>query len=202
MKNKFAVAIHEADYAVTSYDDAGKRQHCPFYRRWASMINRCYGDVGATYTESYVCDEWLTFSNFKRWMETQKWEGMELDKDLLYINNKEYGPNTCLFLPKVINSLFVDSKSSRGTNPIGVSFEKRRLKYEAYISIDNKKKHLGYFDNPIDAHVKWQHAKLKVLEDFMKTLSEPIHIQIVELRINKLKNDIQSNIITESLHHF
>lgn len=71
-----------------------------------------------------------------------------------------------------------------------------------HISIDNKKKHLGYFDNPIDAHVKWQHAKLKVLEDFMKTLSDPIHIQIVDLRINKLKNDIQSNIITESLHHF
>lgn len=202
MGKKFGVGINDADYAVTSYDNAGKRQHCPYYRKWSSMLNRCYGDVGKTYTKSYVCTEWLTFSNFKKWMETQNWVGMELDKDLLHLNNNEYSPSTCIFVPKAINSLFVDSKSSRGNNPMGVSYDKKRLKYEAYISIDNKKKHLGYFDSPTEAHTKWQYAKLNVLGDFMKTLHDPIHIQIVDLRIHKLKNDIQNNSITESLHHF
>ncbi len=33
----------------------------------------------------------------------------------------------------------------------GVSFDKRRGKYEAYIERDGKKQNLGYFDNKIDA---------------------------------------------------
>lgn len=40
----------------------------------------------------------------------------------------------------------------------GVSFEKRRGKYEAYITIDGRKKFLGYFYDPIDAAVAYDNA--------------------------------------------
>jgi hypothetical protein len=33
----------------------------------------------------------------------------------------------------------------------GVFFDKKRGKYRAVLSVDGKKKHLGYFDNEIDA---------------------------------------------------
>lgn len=40
----------------------------------------------------------------------------------------------------------------------GVSFDKRYRKYEAYIWKQNKKKNLGYFDSPEDAHAAYVKA--------------------------------------------
>lgn len=59
---------------------------CPYYMRWMSMIQRCY-DKGALsrdtkYVGVTVCDDWLTFSKFKAWMQQQDWKGKELDKFL------------------------------------------------------------------------------------------------------------------------
>lgn len=196
------VGINDADYKVTFYNNDGKRGHCPFYRRWSSMINRCYNGNFSSYNNSEVCEEWLTFSNFKTWMETQDWENKELDKDLLFPNNKVYCPTKCLFVPKELNSLFVDSKSNRGDYAIGVSFEKRRNKFESYISINNKKKHLGYYTDEYSAHFQWQIHKLNLLENSLSLFSDEIYLSIINLRIGKLKNDMENSSITESLHHF
>lgn len=166
------------------------------------MINRCYNGKFSSYNNSEVCEEWLTFSNFKAWMETQDWENKELDKDLMFPNNQIYCPDKCLFVPKELNSLFVDSKSNRGDYAIGVSFEKRRNKFESYISLNNKKKHLGYYPDEYSAHFQWQIHKLNLLENSLSLFSDQIYLSIINLRIEKLKNDMENSIITESLHHF
>lgn len=46
--------------------------------------------------------------------------------------------------------------------PAGVSFFKRTKRYKSYITINYKQIHLGYFINPIDAHVAYLN-KLKTL---------------------------------------
>ena len=76
------------------------------------MLQRCYSESHLvrqpTYKGCSVCEEWLTFSNFKSWMEQQDWEGKQLDKDLLVYKNKIYSPETCVFVSSVINSFFVE----------------------------------------------------------------------------------------------
>jgi len=53
------------------------------------MLTRCYYqkrlDIRPSYEECIVCEEWLTFSNFKKWTEQQDWEDKQLDKDFFVL---------------------------------------------------------------------------------------------------------------------
>jgi hypothetical protein len=98
-KNKlFGVALNDADYPVVKHGLVNGKVRitwrCPYYTRWYGMIRRCYQDKFTSrnikYSECSVCDEWLTFMNFKVWMHNQDWKGKELDKDLICIGNKVY----------------------------------------------------------------------------------------------------------------
>lgn len=87
------------------------------YKVWYAMIQRCYKecyDKKPTYIDCYVCDEWLIFENFEKWYNENYYkvdnEIMNLDKDILVNNNKIYSPNTCCFVPKRLNILFVNTK--------------------------------------------------------------------------------------------
>ena len=77
---------------------------------WKSMHNRCnnpnaeaysrYGAVGVT-----ICDEWNSFDSFFSWFKDNYIEGFALDKDFVVAGNKVYSPNTCVFIPTMLNSL-------------------------------------------------------------------------------------------------
>lgn len=108
----FGVGINDADYNVIKYERINGKQKrvwsCPFYIKWRAMLERCYSDLyhdrKPTYTECTVIPQWFTFSSFKTWMQTQHWEGKELDKDILFPGNKVYGPDTCVFVGKRLNT--------------------------------------------------------------------------------------------------
>lgn len=75
------------------------------YNVWRSMISRCYNEKDYRYKwyglkGVKVCDEWLYFSNFKKWFDENYIEGYCLDKDVKQkdIPNKIYSPETCLFI--------------------------------------------------------------------------------------------------------
>ena len=51
----------------------------------------------------------------------------------------------------------------------GVSYSKTRNKYEAYISTNRKRKHLGYFTTKEEAHTAYCEASLKYHKEFSRT---------------------------------
>lgn len=165
-KNKlvFGVGINDADYVVQPTVN-GKRGYCPFYQAWVSMLSRCYSekyqDKKPTYIDCSVCNEWLTFSNFKSWMEQKDWKGKHLDKDLLIEGNKVYSPTTCIFVDRMTNIFTTDSGASRGQFPIGVCFHKRVGKFRACCRnpFTKKNENLGYFTCPNQAHLAWKKRK-------------------------------------------
>lgn len=142
------VGINDANYVVQPLVD-GKQVMCPYYQAWNHMLTRCYSQKyqakHPTYIGCEVVKEWLTFSNFRAWMETQDWEGKQLDKDILVIGNKTYSPDACLLVSSQINTLLNDCAASRGDLPKGVSFHKGVGKYVAKCRVIGKLKHLGYF---------------------------------------------------------
>lgn len=166
-KNKlvFGVGINDADYNVYTTEKVdGKLKilwSCPFYVKWYSMLRRCYSSKlhikMPRYAQCTCVKEWHRFSTFKAWMEQQDWEGKELDKDILILGNKEYGPHSCLFVEGRINSFFNENSINKGDWPIGVSFHKHHQKFSANCRcvITKKSKHLGLFSNPEDAHQAW-----------------------------------------------
>lgn len=163
------VGINDADYRVNEWFNLdkvdGKQKQkliwrCPFYKTWMSMLNRCYGEKSLkknpTYKDCSVSEDSLRFSNFKKWMETQDWEGKHLDKDILFKGNKVYSETTCIFVTRRINNFVEERGGGRGLYPIGVSFNKSSQKYEAYCQKANGgRKFLGLFDCPNVAHNEW-----------------------------------------------
>ena len=166
------VGTNDADYPIEYIDSCSgenMRVVCQFYIKWHSMICRCYNEgylkKRPSYEQCIVCDEWLIFSNFRRWMENEKWEGRELDKDLKFCGNCLYSPDTCLFLPREVNGFLI--KPVRGTKtsgfPMGVIKTARNLtkKWGAQIWMDGKQKQFRWFLTAEEAHKKWQQIKIE-----------------------------------------
>jgi len=166
-KPLFGKAINDASYLVYPRID-GVIHRCKFYTSWSRMIKRCYDPkyhaVQPTYKDCSVCDEWLSFSNFKKWMEAQDWLGMDLDKDIKNKGNKLYSSDNCLFIPPSLNTLLNDHASTRGEYPLGVYLDKRSGKYTAAVRLQGRTKHLGRFVTPDEAHHAYILEKNKEIE--------------------------------------
>lgn len=158
------VGINDADYPVNPRGK-GKRYTCKFYRAWVCMITRCYNDKFhqrcKTYESCSVHKDWLVFSNFKAWMQSQDYEGKQLDKDILITGSKLYSPDTCAFVDGALNKFVTDCMAGRGQWPLGVSFDKGRGKFIAKCNdpISKKSAFAGYFDCPIEAGIAWKKKK-------------------------------------------
>lgn len=170
----YGVGVNDADYVVMvnetlGYVNGKRRQRrvwvCPFYETWRGMLKRCFSEKlkadSPTYKDVTCCEEWLTFSNFKRWMETQDWEGKQLDKDIIFPNNKVYSPETCAFVSCVTNVFVTASDAARGEWPVGVYWNKKEKKFQSQCCnpFTKKVEYLGRFNCPKEAHEAWRKRK-------------------------------------------
>lgn len=158
------------------------------YITWKNILSRCYNETDVSYKNyggrnCFVCDEWLCFENFEKWYEKNYYEikgqRMCIDKDILIKGNKVYSPDTCVFVPNLINCIFTKSNALRGTLPIGVQFERKFYgeltnMYAARMSQYNFETHkkelvfLGCFDNPLEAFYEYKCQK----EYYIKCIAE------------------------------
>ena len=159
------VGINDADYNISRSLDGRIIWRCPFYVVWSSMLVRCYSEKEKlrlpTYKDCKVCDEWLIFSNFKAWMETQDWEGKDLDKDLLKEGNKVYSPEICIFVDHKINTFVLHHGNGSGQYMIGVHLHKKLNKFRARCCnpFNGKQESLGLFTTELEAHLAWKARK-------------------------------------------
>ena len=159
----------------TGINDIKGSSGSAYYSQWHEMLRRCYsenyGDRYPTYKDARVCQEWHHLSNFKAWMEQQEYTGCVLDKDILCKGEKVYSPETCCFVPEVLNLVIIRSDSSRGNLPIGVTVDPRKaVGTKRFVSrvgsgVRGRNIHLGMFTTPIEAHFAWQLAKALRIED-------------------------------------
>lgn len=166
------VGINDADYPVVKFskpDAQGKcRQtfRCPYYFRWHGMLSRCFNKGKSNYRwyeKTTVCEEWLTFSNFKRWMEGCDWEGKVLDKDLRG-DSTLYSPETCTWIPQNLNS-FIEDVSRNKDYPIpGVFITNRydvQKNFKGYQEIES-------FETIEDAIDGYCNFKFKIASEYYK----------------------------------
>lgn len=175
-KTVYGIGINDAGYVVQPRVN-GKNQICPFYKVWYSMFSRCYSNKAVarnpTYAGCVVSNEWHQFSLFKSWMDKQDWEGNQLDKDLLVKDNKVYGPDTCVFISKGLNTFMTESLRSRGDCPIGVCYEPSTGKYKAQCHDPSKGQvYLGLHETPEQAHCVYRRFKYKAALELATTQSD------------------------------
>jgi len=163
----YGVGVNDSDY-VTKKRINGKQVCCPIFRKWQSMLERCYCPKyhakQPTYIDCTVAPEWRSFMTFKAWMITQDWAGKELDKDIIKKGNKVYSSSFCLFVDKNTNSLLNEMKATRGAYPIGVNIEKRNGTFKSQVSFRNDTKNLGSYSTPEAAHLAYRKVKAAIVQ--------------------------------------
>ena len=156
------------------------------YQVWKNMLARCYSEKihnkRPTYIGCLVCDEWLYFSNFKKWFdENYRWDLDEkglrpcLDKDLLVEGNKMYSPETCIFIPNKVNGFLTNKQLNNVSGYAGIGFFKISNKWRVQIKdfTTNKNKHIGLFDDIEVATKAYNRARTLEVEkcrEYMKNL--------------------------------
>lgn len=123
-------------YATKGHKDA--------YKRWGSMLGRCYLKSHQSYQgygfKGVLVDPiWHDFRNYRDWLLERMSElanagvRFEVDKDLK--GGMLYSPDTCTLLPDYINSAIIVLTEKATNNPYpGVFFNKHNNKYSARIS--------------------------------------------------------------------
>lgn len=159
------------------------------------MIQRCYSkkelEKAPQYSDVEVCAEWIYFSNFKAWMETQDWEGKELDKDLLFEGNKIYSPETCCFIPQRLNVFLAANRINRGSLFLGVDKIERSKPFRSQGKTkDNKRLHLGVYNTELEAHLMYLKHKLGRLLEFIEEIDDPLILK----GLNRVKLKIESHL--------
>jgi hypothetical protein len=166
---------------------------CPFYIVWADMLKRCYSPKYLAKYPSYkgctVCEEWLHFSKFKSWMEQQDWESKELDKDIMVEGNKTYSPNTCLFVSKEVNYIFLAKACMVKQNLLGVR-ETKSGKYKASCKNGNVFLYSVPLLDEMDAHNEWKRFKVIAIKRALESQTDERVIGALESRILKLQKSI------------
>ena len=165
-----------------------KKIHTKEYEAWRCMLRRCYGskelERNKSYKDCIVCQEWLNFQNFAEWYEKNYYEipgeVMALDKDILFKDNKTYSPDTCVFVPQKINTLFTKCDATRGDLPIGVSYDKTQKKYEARC----KSKYLGRYNTPEEAFQAYKQFKEAYIKKMANDYIEDIPFNLYQAMIN------------------
>lgn len=159
------------------------------YNCWHNMLMRCYSEVyqkdKPTYKKCKVCDEWLCYANFKEWYDNNIYtinEELNLDKDILIDNNYIYSPETCIFVPKYINSLFKGC-SKNNNLPTGIDFKNNR--YCVRMKIKGKLKHLGVYDTLEEASEVYKKSKLELIknvaEEYKGKIPNKLYDRLIEI---------------------
>lgn len=160
------------------------------YQIWQKMMQRCYDpkfhNKQPTYSGITVCEEWMSYENFKKWFDNNYYEIdgeiMCLDKDILLKNNIIYSPKTCIFVPKRINNLFTKRQNDRGDYYIGVTYRKKTGKFEARCNVLKGRKHIGSYNTELEAFIAYKNFK----ETYIKSVAEKYKNKIPEALYNAM----------------
>lgn len=170
-------------YGVGQYKAKDGNKITKVYNTWKGMLERAYCEksleIRPTYSECSVVEEWHNFQVFAEWYYKQPnagRKGFHLDKDLLVYGNKEYGPNTCSFVPCEVNSLLTDCRCRRGDLPQGVG--KHDDKYYACTSINGKNKYFGRYSTPEEAYEVYKQEKKKQVKIVAERNKSNLHPKV------------------------
>ena len=113
------------------------------YSIWMGMINRC--NLKPDYKDVSIVDEWRKYIPFRNWSLSNGYEEtLTLDRKDVY---KGYSPENCRWVTLQVqseNKRLINKQNTSGYK--GVSFHKGTSKWRATISLQNRKKHLGFFE--------------------------------------------------------
>lgn len=141
-----------------------------WYDVWRGVLRRSFDEKfferRPTYVGTTVCEEWLTFSAFSRWMNDNGgiFGVTQIDKDIIKPGNKHYSPETCVCVSSALNNILTMSGNGRSQYGIGVRIQKSG-RFGAEIRIDGKTAYLGTYDIAEEASNAYVLKKCEILHE-------------------------------------
>lgn len=179
--------LGEGEYNVT--EDGTYTDH---YLTWNRMMERVYSEKSLIRFPSYIgcsiAEEWHNFQNFAAWHDENIYdcgEKLHLDKDILVKGNKVYSPETCVFVPRRINNLFITKQNKRGDSPIGTSWNKDENKYISQCANGKGEQvYLGYFNTLEEAFCTYKSYKETIIKqvanEYKNKIPEKLYITMMK----------------------
>jgi len=174
----------------------GNRKHLKEYKLWSGMLERCTEACwvkNTSYTGCNVSDNFKHYTYFYRWCQTQigfkskdeNGDYWQLDKDLLITGNKLYSEDTCVFLPRKLNGLFVNCNNVKGNSPLGVYFEKGSGKFKVRCAgVDGNRVYLGRFSVEKLAFETYKSFKETVVKQLAEKYKDQLDPRAYQVLIN------------------
>lgn len=179
--------VYGQGFRLGEYPTKVNRKHLPQYAYWKRMLERCYKNDLPAYREVHCSEEWHCYENFYNDVSNMVGFGnigWNLDKDMLFEGNKFYSKDTCVLLPPSLNT-FITHKAQSNTNlPIGVDFHVKTGKHRVR---GCSGKHLGLFDDPVEASILYKHDKCKTADNLSYFWEGKVDDRV----INVLRNFIE-----------
>lgn len=174
-RNPFEKTVFGVGYLGKKQDKEKKvDNYKKIYYVWSKMISRCYNIKDAVYPYygakgHCVCSEWHSFYRFLSWAIVNGYRvDYELDKDLLNKSQmKIYSPETCVFLPKRINSALAHHEF-KGYN------QGNKIRIKIWSPEYNKRVLLGVFDSEASARSAVKSAKERNVKHFAQLYKDEI----------------------------
>ena len=178
VKDTMQPTLFEVGYLGEDWQE-GKARSEP-HKLWRAMLDRVFGKNtnNKSYVNVSVCDKFLNFSEFEKWVLSCKYyhKDWELDKDLLSGSEKIYSETTCCFIPREINLAIV--KKSQGKHLKGV--RSSLDKYYASCRRGGGKEYLGTFDTELEAFLAYKHAKEAYIKELASKWKDQIDPRVYE----------------------
>lgn len=166
-------------------------KHIVEYELWAGVLQRCYSEKDkekySAYQDCTVSDNFKYYPYFKDWCSKQigfRNKGWQLDKDILVKGNRVYSEDTCCFVPREINNLFIKRYANRGTCPIGVSYHKSSGKFASAISTDGLQRSLGLFNDQEEAFEVYKREKETHIKEVANKWKDQIDLRVYNTLMN------------------
>ena len=129
--------------------------HTRLYNIWCGAKARCENPKDYNYPEYggrgiSMCEKWAdNYTSFREWALSNNYEdSLTLDRE---DGSLGYSPSNCRWATSSTQAQNITQFRKNNTSGYkGVCWSKTFKKYIAYINVDKKRKHLGYFKNPKD----------------------------------------------------
>ena len=182
VRNLYAKSVFGVGYiGEGKYETGTEGKPSLAYRKWISMLRRCYDrnfqKEQLSYVGCTVCYEWHNFQVFAEWFVNHKFYNFnyQLDKDILVEGNKIYSPNTCCLVPSKINCLL---GNQLGEYPQGVCYDKFNNKFRATMLREGRHENMGRFDTIGEAELVYKIAKEAYVKEVALQYKEVIEDKV------------------------
>lgn len=176
------------------------KEHKENYARWYAIFRRCYDEANnrfPNYEHHFVNEDWFNFQSYMEWAVNQpnyNKKGWQLDKDLLVLDNLEYGPNSCCFIPKEVNMAIITNRIQENVLGTGVIFDKKLGKFLARAQQTHKKsKHIGCYNTSEEAFEAYKTCKILYVRHLAEKYREELDPLVYEAMLNWKVREVLQN---------